>query len=118
VRLTQHQVLYIDAATLAAFADRPADVVRISPGEPPHRTTTSPHWLTDLHVVRERGLVLVGPPPATLLPPVPPAELMQIVRANLVEWRDGVREARPRGGSRRTRCSPRAATSTPARTAS
>jgi hypothetical protein len=90
------EVLYIDAAALATFAERSADVVQISPGEPLHRTTTSPHWLMDLHVVRERGVALVGPPPPTLLPPVPRAELMRVVRANLVEWRDWAHEATTR----------------------
>ena len=45
-----------------------------------------PDWVVQRHVLREHGIVLAGPPLATLIDPVSPAELQQAVRGTLREW--------------------------------
>ncbi len=43
-------------------------------------------WVIHLSILRERGLVLAGPPPRTLIDPVSPDDLRHAVRASLREW--------------------------------
>lgn len=43
-------------------------------------------WIIQRHVLREKGLALVGPPPHTLLDPIPPAALRQAVLDLLWWW--------------------------------
>lgn len=90
------EVLYADPPSLAHVADGTGVVVRISPGEPLHRTLASPHWVLDLYAVRERGLTLLGTPPAAVVPTVTRAQLVEAARTNLVQWRDWVGEATTR----------------------
>lgn len=45
-----------------------------------------PDWVIQLHILRERGIPLAGPPPASLIDPVQPDELRQAVRETLKEW--------------------------------
>ena len=44
------------------------------------------YWVIHRHVLREHGVVLVGPRPDTLIDPVQPAELREAVRGILREW--------------------------------
>jgi predicted nucleotidyltransferase len=87
------ETAYISRDVLRQFRERPGEVVRISPGEPLHRVMTSPHWLMDLYTVRERGLVLYGPPADELLPPIPTAQFVEAARENLRDWRDWIGES-------------------------
>jgi hypothetical protein len=43
-------------------------------------------WVIQRHTLRERGVVLAGPAPRTLIDPVPPDDLRWAVRATLREW--------------------------------
>ena len=81
------EVAYATVATL----DRPAEggeIVRISPGEPLNRRRSDERWVVDWYVVRERGLALVGPPPAQLLAPISRRQFVESVRANVASWDD------------------------------
>jgi predicted nucleotidyltransferase len=46
----------------------------------------SGYWVIHRHILREHGVVLVGPPPRTLIDPVHPAALREAVRGILREW--------------------------------
>jgi hypothetical protein len=46
----------------------------------------SGYWPIHRHMVREHGVVLAGPPPHTLIDPVPPEELREAVRGILRGW--------------------------------
>lgn len=46
-------------------------------------------WVIQRHILRERGVVLAGPHPRTLIDPISPDELRQAVRAILREWWSG-----------------------------
>jgi hypothetical protein len=43
-------------------------------------------WIIHYHVMRERGIPLVGPDPKTLIDPVPPEALRRAMRATLEKW--------------------------------
>jgi hypothetical protein len=43
-------------------------------------------WVLQRHVLRERGLVLAGPEPHTLVDPVPPEQIRWAARETLHEW--------------------------------
>jgi hypothetical protein len=80
------EIGYIAVAKLRRITTD-ADIVVISPGEPFHRTQASARWLFDLHGLRERGIALVGPPPSTLIDPIPRDDLDRALRDLMREWR-------------------------------
>jgi hypothetical protein len=89
------EVAYAAVATL----DRPAEggeIVRISPGEPLNRRHSDERWVVDWYVVRERGIALLGPPPAQLLAPISRRQFVESVRANVASWDDLAERARGR----------------------
>jgi hypothetical protein len=43
-------------------------------------------WVIQSHILREHGVILAGPPPASLIDPVGPEELRQAMRELLREW--------------------------------
>ncbi len=43
-------------------------------------------WVIHLHILRERGIILAGPPPQTLIDPISPDDLRSAVIATLREW--------------------------------
>jgi predicted nucleotidyltransferase len=65
------EVVYVGRATLASFRSSPGRLAVISPGEPFHlRDEPAAEWVQNWYLVRETGVVLFGPPAATLVPPV------------------------------------------------
>jgi hypothetical protein len=44
------------------------------------------NWILERWMVREHGIALFGPPPTTLIDPVPRAELSSAVRERLQDW--------------------------------
>jgi hypothetical protein len=87
------ELLCAPLAVLRSHLAGVGEVVRVSPGEPTHRGPASPHWLTDLYVVQERGVVLLGPPVADVLPRIDREEFRRCVRDNVVEWRAWAQES-------------------------
>lgn len=81
------EVVYLDVATLSTFRDG-GDVVRISPGEPIHRTPFLPHWLVDLYTVQESGLTIQGAEAGDLLPRINVGEFRASVSSMVEEWLD------------------------------
>jgi predicted nucleotidyltransferase len=43
-------------------------------------------WATHRHILRERGITLVGPPPHTLIDPVSPTDLRQAMLSSFPGW--------------------------------
>ena len=79
----------IDACYLAlaslARPDRESPIVVISPGEPLHRTRTSPGWRMNWHSVREHGISLFGPDPSELIAATSTSEFLAAVWVHLLE---------------------------------
>ncbi len=52
----------------------------------------NPHgrdWVIQLHILRQQGVTLAGPPPGTLIDPVSPDEIRQAVLETLRDWWQG-----------------------------
>ncbi len=79
-------VAYLSAAGLRGFKERESPIVVVSPGEGPlRRTRTLPGWATNWHQVREVGVALRGPPPASVVPAMSEADFLRAVRIHLAE---------------------------------
>jgi predicted nucleotidyltransferase len=90
------EVLYADVETLRAFR-LGGTVIRISPGEPIHRTEFLPHWLVDLYTVQEHGVALEGPDAVDVLPPITVDEFRGCISRTVLDWQEwmvGTREER------------------------
>lgn len=59
---------------------------RIARGESLRRQAHLREWDTQRHILRERGIVVAGPDPRTLIDPVRPDDLRRAVLATLREW--------------------------------
>jgi predicted nucleotidyltransferase len=71
------EIVYISQAALASFRTSDARLAVISPGEPFHlRDDRVVEWLQNWYLIRETGVVLFGPPAASLVPPISMAEFV------------------------------------------
>lgn len=77
--------LYLSLAALKTCLERESELVVISPGEPIHRTQTSPGWRMNWYGVREHGVTLVGPSPRTFIAPITHEDVLEAVRTHLRE---------------------------------
>jgi hypothetical protein len=68
---------------------------RYDPKGPPYPTLNEGHfymaphgsdWIIQRHIIREHGVTLAGPPPATVIDRVQPDDLRGAVRGILAEW--------------------------------
>lgn len=82
------EVGYFPRDVLYDFPVQRGDVIRISPGEPLHRTTSLPHWVTDLYSVQEHGVELVGAPKDRFIPPIDAEQFKSAVRDMVTRWLD------------------------------
>ena len=80
------EVVYLSARALGSFREGSAPAARISPGEPFHRIEVDRRWVLDWYPVREWGLTLYGPPPATFISAIPQREFVDAVREELRRW--------------------------------
>lgn len=80
------EVVYLSGRGLGSFREGSAPAARISPGEPFHRIEVDGRWVLDWYAVREWGLTLFGPPPATFIPAIPQREVVAAVREELRRW--------------------------------
>jgi len=76
---------YLAAAALQHCKEHELAIVVISPGEPLHRTRTSPGWLMNWHAVREQGVSLQGPDPSNLIPRIRHEDFLAAVRVHMQE---------------------------------
>ncbi|WP_156740206.1 aminoglycoside adenylyltransferase domain-containing protein [Occultella aeris] len=93
------EVDYFPAATLAALADRPGPMIRISPGEPLHLFEASRHYLLNVASARADGRALRGQSPTAVLPPVDRAAVRAVVREHAASWPEWVKDSRGRTGA-------------------
>lgn len=91
------EVGYFSLDALGDLGRPGAGVLRISPGEPLHRTVMLPHWVTDLYSVQEHGIRLRGRAISEVLPDIPVAAFrgaLSAVVADWLQWVDHVAEER------------------------
>lgn len=76
---------YLSTAALGSFLERESPIVVISPGEPLNAKRTSPGWAMNWHMVREHGVTLCGPPPASLIAETTFNDFLAAVHAHMAE---------------------------------
>jgi predicted nucleotidyltransferase len=65
------EVVYVGESALRSFRTSPGPLAVTSPGEPLHlRDEPLVDWLQNWYLILETGVTLVGPPAATLIPPI------------------------------------------------
>lgn len=95
---TQLEVSYIPKRAIRRYD--PPDVVHPrldrGKGERLHLMSHDADWVVQRYLVRERGLVLLGPDPSTLIDPVSPDDLRRAMLELLPEWLAPMLENPPR----------------------
>ncbi len=88
----EYEVYYIDRGSLRRY-EPGQRLMKVEPGSALYRTEQRPNWVLERWTVRERGVVLLGPDPKTLIDPVSPQEIREAavaeLRQRLQHWRDG-----------------------------
>ena len=80
------ETLYVSCEALRTFRERPSPIAVISPGEPLNVKPAGVEWLMNWWDVRERGVVLLGPPASTFIWPILRDEYVGIIRAYAEEF--------------------------------
>lgn len=88
------EVGYITTELLRSFDPR-GTIAVISPGEPFHLREAYASWLFNLHVLREQGLALCGPPPRSLIAPITRNDLARALKGAMRRWQEWIPEAEP-----------------------
>ena len=91
-------VAYLSVVGLKTFRSGASKMALICPGEPFHAREAGKDWLVNWWLVRERGVTLYGPSPATLIDPISREEFVQAVREHAQLWREWVHQMRHRTG--------------------
>ena len=90
------EIAYLSVAGLKTFKTKVSKIAVISPGEPFHFKEAGKEWLINWWLVRERGLILYGPDPKTLIDLISEEEFLDMVREHAQRWREGVEDSRHR----------------------
>ncbi len=67
-------------------------IALISPGEPFHFKGADNDWIINRYVLREKGLMIFGPPPKTLIDPISKEVLKNAIKELMKEWRDWIKQ--------------------------
>jgi hypothetical protein len=77
---------YVPRAALAELPPPRQELLYLDHGSTTFERSDHDHYLAVLWTLRERGVVLDGPDPKRLVPPVPPDALRAEVRATMEAW--------------------------------
>ena len=77
---------YVPRAALADLPPPRRKLLYLDHGSTTFERSDHDHYLAVLWTLRERGVVLDGPEPDTLIPPIPPDALRNEVRTTMTEW--------------------------------
>ena len=81
---------YAPRATLANLPPPRRKLLYLDHGSTAFERSDHDHYLAVLWTLRERGIVLDGPDPKTLVPSIPPDALRDEVRTTLVNWTEKI----------------------------
>ncbi len=90
------EVRYISLLALQTFKVKSSPAVTISTGEPFHRIEVGNHWLMNWYMVREKGVILYGPAPNTIIEPITKAEFIESVQDHARSWSEWIKNMRRR----------------------
>lgn len=86
------EIAYLSERGLKTFRTENSPLGIMSPGEPFHIIEAGKDWLMNWYVVREKGIALSGPPPASIIDPIAQEEYLQGVREYAMAWREWIRD--------------------------
>ncbi|HEY3288679.1 MAG TPA: aminoglycoside adenylyltransferase domain-containing protein, partial [Anaerolineae bacterium] len=92
------EIAYVSLNALKTFRTQASPIGMMSPGEPFHIKEVDRKYLMNWWVVREYGVALYGPAPATLIDPISTDEFVANVREHAAMWGEWVKDMRHRGG--------------------
>lgn len=84
------EVAYLSVAALKTFKVHYSQMAIISPGEPFHVKEAGRDWLMNWYTVREKGIVLFGPSPKTLIDPISKEEFIHAVQEYAMLWNERI----------------------------
>lgn len=90
------EIAYVSLAALQTFKTQSSHIAVISPGEPFHLKTAGIDWLINWYMVRQKGVVLRGVAPQTIIPEISKAEFIEAVREQAEGWAQYIYEMRRR----------------------
>lgn len=90
------EVLYLSVMGLKTFRTQRSQIAVISPGEPFHIKDAGDDWLINWYTVREKGIVLFGPPQETLIDPTSKEEYISSVRDYTHLWKERMQQPHSR----------------------
>jgi predicted nucleotidyltransferase len=88
------EVAYLSRSALKTFKTQKSKIAIISPGEPFHFKEAGNDWLINWYSVREKGIVLFGPPTDEIIAPVSKDEFIAGVKRQVADWRDWIKESK------------------------
>jgi aminoglycoside adenylyltransferase-like protein/nucleotidyltransferase-like protein len=84
------EAVYLSSQALATFRTASSAAARISPGEPFHAIEVDHRWLIDWYRLRDVGIALCGPPPASIVPIISHDDYVEAVRRHMLSWPEWV----------------------------
>jgi predicted nucleotidyltransferase len=90
------EIAYYSILALQTFKSYSSPIAIVSPGEPFHWKTAGKDWLINWYMVREKGVILAGPSPQTIIPVITRAEFIQAVQEQAKGWEQYIHQMRRR----------------------
>jgi len=90
------EVAYLSIMGLKTFRTQRSQLAIISPGESFHIKDAGSDWLINWYTVREKGVVLYGPPIETLIGPISKEEYIHSVRDYTNLWKERMQQPHSR----------------------
>ncbi len=88
------EVQYMPLEGLATFREKATKMGNISPGEPLHFVEAGIDWLMNWYMIREKGIVLYGPPAKEIIGPISKEEFVEAAVEHIKgasEWIEATR---------------------------
>ena len=92
------EVAYQSLHGLRTFRTERSPMGIISPGEPLHLVEAGDEWLVNWYFVLDHGVTLAGPPPDTIIAPIPDELFVEAAREMAREWSRRIHEVTDQRG--------------------
>lgn len=87
------EIAYLSLDALKTFKQKTSQIAVISPGEPFNIKKAGKDWLVNWYMVREKGIVLYGLLPTSIIDAITQEEFLQCIKNHARSWREWVRDA-------------------------
>ncbi len=90
------EIAYLALDALKTFKQKTSQIAIISPGEPFNIKDAGKDWLVNWYMVREKGVVLYGVPPTSIIDAISQEEFLQCIKNHARSWREWMQDAHTR----------------------